>query len=266
MPTTAPRHGVELRGLRGLRERSCTRASAGAGPDPGVCGACLPPREWASAASTAAASEAPQDRGGTYLAQPFKQAFCMASTIYRRNSCASSWFPKRKCRAISREREKHQTSRDKLTPSPLSPTAVCSSATPAIPGGQQQVRESRAQQEPCVPTPSARAGGFLRQPEGPHCPSSTGRHGCRTSAGTKGGKASGELVFQEPAQSTGRSQGRRTRFQEPTDLCLLPSEQASVLTGPGTFGKAPASPSSLRHSPQLARASASVKGSAPPAS
>lgn len=169
--------------------RSC--AGCGSGPAPELQQARdLPPRERALAASTAAGSEAPQDRGGTYLAQPFKQAFCIASTIYRRNSCASSWFPKRKCRAISREREKHQTSRDELTPSPPSPTAVCSSATPAVPGGQQQVREPRAQQEPCVPTPSARGGGFLRRPEGPHCASSTGRHGCCTSAGTKGGKAS----------------------------------------------------------------------------
>lgn len=49
--------------------------------------------------------------GSTYLAQPFKQAFCMASMVYRRNSCASSWFPKRKCRAISADRQKHQTGR-----------------------------------------------------------------------------------------------------------------------------------------------------------
>lgn len=56
--------------------------------------------------------------GSTYLAQPFKQAFCMASMVYRRNSCASSWFPKRKCRAISGDGQKHQTGRRELTPSP----------------------------------------------------------------------------------------------------------------------------------------------------
>lgn len=47
--------------------------------------------------------------GGAYLAKPFRQAFCMASMVYRRNSWASSWFPKRKCRAISAEgRGAHQ--------------------------------------------------------------------------------------------------------------------------------------------------------------
>ena len=52
-----------------------------------------------------------------YLAQPLKQAFCMASMVYRRNSCASSWFPKRKCRAISKEeRKKHQAGREEFLP------------------------------------------------------------------------------------------------------------------------------------------------------
>lgn len=44
-----------------------------------------------------------------YLAQPLRQAFCMASMVYRRNSCASSWLPKRKCRAISRGKKQHHT-------------------------------------------------------------------------------------------------------------------------------------------------------------
>lgn len=48
--TPPPRPGTEL---RGLQERSGTRAAAGARPDPGVRGARLPPRERASAASTA---------------------------------------------------------------------------------------------------------------------------------------------------------------------------------------------------------------------
>jgi hypothetical protein len=37
---------------------------------------------------------------GTHLLLPFKHAFCIASTVYWRNSWASSWFPKRKCLAI----------------------------------------------------------------------------------------------------------------------------------------------------------------------
>ena len=51
-------------------------------------------------------TEAAWGEGSTYLAQPLRQAFCMASMVYRRNSCASSWFPKRKCRAISKEGRK----------------------------------------------------------------------------------------------------------------------------------------------------------------
>ena len=44
----------------------------------------------------------------TYLLLPFKHAFCMASTVYWRNSWASSWFPKRKCLAIPVRFEERQ--------------------------------------------------------------------------------------------------------------------------------------------------------------
>lgn len=44
----------------------------------------------------------------THLLLPFKQAFCIASTVYWRNSWASSWFPKRKCLAIPRKFKEEQ--------------------------------------------------------------------------------------------------------------------------------------------------------------
>lgn len=40
-------------------------------------------------------------RGPTYSVQSGRQAFCMASMVNRRNSCASSCLPKRMCGAIS---------------------------------------------------------------------------------------------------------------------------------------------------------------------
>lgn len=86
--------------------------------------------------------------GSTYLAQPFKQAFCMASMVYRRNSCASSWFPKRKCRAISADRQKHQTGRGELTPSP--PVPRCPKGKREAPA-RRPVRKSRALRKVRVP-------------------------------------------------------------------------------------------------------------------
>lgn len=45
----------------------------------------------------------------THLGYPLRQAFCMASMVYRKNSCASSWLPKRKCLAISEGRYRSMT-------------------------------------------------------------------------------------------------------------------------------------------------------------
>lgn len=84
---------------------------------------CLPPP------TQKGVPEAPQDRWvkrSPYLAQPFKQALCMASMMYRRNSCASSWFPKWKCRAISTEgsRRRH-TGSEAFTLLFTHPTTIC---------------------------------------------------------------------------------------------------------------------------------------------
>lgn len=103
---------------------------------------------------------------------------------------------------------------------------LCLSPTPsAVPG----VSGKRGNQELCMNCASQPqvliVGVFSMRPEGLHSPYLAAKHGCGRIPGTKNGKPTDELVFQEPEQSTSGSQGCRTRFQKPSDPSLLPSEQ-----------------------------------------
>lgn len=143
------------------------------------------------------------EKGGQwspYFAQPFKQAFCMASMVYRRNSCASSWFPKRKCRAISTEgRKRRQTGRGapaslhtthgRLSPAPTWPRGFTANLCKVASEGTRARRElsmSHVQLLTAVLS-SVRA-------EGLNPPHLTEKHPCLRTASTQNMKSTEDLV------------------------------------------------------------------------